>query len=140
MKKTPMERYEKRIDKTDTCWLWTGSKHRLGYGRINVGKGKIRSAHVVVYEIHIGLVPEGLELDHLCRVRNCVNPDHLEPVTHEENIARATPFWYKTHCPRGHEHNEKNTYINPKGRRICRTCTNRQGREYEQRKKLRAIA
>jgi hypothetical protein len=75
-----------------TCWLWSGamsSGKYGGYGLINVGGNKIRNAHRVVYELHKGAVPEGLDLDHLCRSRWCVNPEHLEPVTRKENLNRG---------------------------------------------------
>ena len=71
----------------DDCWLWTASL-RDGYGQIRVGKS-VRSAHLVMYELVVGAVPEGLDLDHLCRVRSCVNPRHLEPVTRRENLMRG---------------------------------------------------
>jgi hypothetical protein len=74
----------------------------------------------------MGAVPEGLELDHLCRVRGCVNPKHLEPVTHRENLMRGESWSAvnarKTHCPEGHPYDETNTYIDGKGRRRCREC------------------
>lgn len=109
------------------CWLWIG-KDWSGYGVIWGGgsrkKGKFRAAHRVSYELHIGPIPDGLELDHLCRVTCCVNPAHLEPVTHLVNLKRGN--WGKfrrvagplpSHCKNGHELTPDNVYD-----RACRIC------------------
>lgn len=122
-----------RIDKQrNGCWIWTGAKWGHGYGQISEqcdGKRVLRVAHRVAYEILIGAVPAGLVLDHLCRVRSCVNPAHLQPVTPAENTRRgagaSTINAKKTHCPQGHPYSAENTlYYAPKGapRRYCRTC------------------
>lgn len=112
------------------CWIWLGSRDRAGYGRILVKeheKYANRHAHRIAYQEFVGSVPEGLELDHLCRVRACVNPDHLEPVTRRENLRRSplTPG-SRTHCPQGHPYTPENTYLwtdkNGSERRHCRTC------------------
>lgn len=121
-----MERLLKNINKTKTCWNWTGHLSTKGYGETSI-KGKKYRAHRVIYELIKGEIPAGLELDHLCRNTICVNPDHLEPVTHRENMRRAMPFRKElTHCKQGHEFNEKNTFLfkRPKGfiTRICRRC------------------
>lgn len=84
-------------------------------------KSKKLLAHRWSYEFHVGPIPEGLDLDHLCRNRGCVNPDHLEPVTREENIRRA--FATVTHCPSGHPYSDENTYVRPGTvHRKCRAC------------------
>ena len=74
------------------CWRWTGAKDRYGYARVTIyipGKGSRKiMAHIAVYELVVGPVPEGMELDHLCTVEHCINPDHLQPVTHKENCIR----------------------------------------------------
>jgi hypothetical protein len=106
----------------ESCWTWTGAI------RTNDGYGKFqdRLAHIKNYEKARGKVPAGLELDHLCRVRSCINPAHLEAVSHAENVRRGiwgTHQKAKTHCPRGHEYNAANTY-KYKGRRCCRACNN----------------
>jgi hypothetical protein len=103
------------------CWLWLGSGNQYGYGRMLINRQSFL-AHRVSYEIHKGPIPDGLELDHLCRVRCCVNPDHLEPVTHEENVRRGGRM-LNTACPSGHPFSPENTWINPKtGWRQCRKC------------------
>ena len=106
------------------CWLWTASCFRDGYAQFKF-QGRNRLAHVLAYELHRGPVPEGLELDHTCRVRHCVNPWHLEPVTHQENVLRgnglAAQNARKTECPAGHLYDEANTLVCGR-RRFCRAC------------------
>lgn len=106
------------------CWEFTGALTK-GYGRINAN-GRQRLAHCVSYELQVGDVPDGLQLDHTCRNRRCVNPSHLRPVTQRENIlcgeSPAAKNARKTHCKRGHLFDEKNTHITAKGHRKCRTC------------------
>ena len=82
------ERFMRHVRKTASCWLWTGTKQKNGYGSFGF-KGRTVRAHRWSYEFHVGQIPDGLHIDHLCRVRNCVNPEHLEPVTHAENMRRA---------------------------------------------------
>ena len=106
------------------CWLWLGTCCREGYGRIEVdryGDRKRVLAHRVMYEFHRGPIPPGLQIDHLCRVTCCVNPDHLEPVTPAENRIRALPARGRE-CRRGHAFTPENTYFRRDGRRRCRIC------------------
>lgn len=103
----------------DGCWLWNGAVQSRGYGSVGDG-GRTHLAHRWVYERLVGPIPDGLTIDHLCRVKRCVNPDHLEPVTAAVNLRR----WADgiTHCPRGHAYDDVNTYVNPRGERQCRAC------------------
>ena len=123
------ERFWPKVQKTETCWLWTGALKSGGYGQFFAEKYAL--AHRVAYELVVGPIPEGLTLDHLCRVHNCVNPAHLEPVTNGENLRRGmgpTGIHARaTHCPKGHEYTVENTYRNKKGWRTCRACRVREG-------------
>lgn len=121
---TPEQRFWSNANQSDGCWLWLGSINEHGYGVIWLGTRRTR-AHRFGYELIIGPVSEGLDLDHLCRVRSCVNPAHLEPVTRQVNLLRgetiAAAAAQRTHCPAGHEYTPENTRIN-RGSRICREC------------------
>lgn len=123
------EKVERPADPSDTCLLWTACCSKYGYGSFKAG-GKMVSAHRWSYEYHVGKIPDGLVIDHLCRVRNCVNPDHLEVVTNRENVLRGLGVSAvnarKVKCNQGHSFNDKNTYVNPNtGERKCRTCERR---------------
>lgn len=137
MRKTISERLWEKIspEPNSGCWLWIGTTHRKGYGQIRIGtrkKNKIYMAHRVSYEIHKRTIPDGLQLDHLCRVRCCINPDHLEPVTNRENCRRGLTGKYqraKTHCAKGHPYSPENTYW-WRGFRHCRECKRADRRRY----------
>lgn len=112
------------IDPNTGCWIWRGFRKPDGYARVG-RNGKLVYVHVASYEEFVGPVPEGLELDHLCRNPSCLNPDHLEPVTHAENIRRGQAgenMRQKTHCPKGHPYSGDNLYIGGDGKRRCRAC------------------
>lgn len=114
------------------CWLWTAAPGPDGYGRFRYGRRKV-SAHRLVYEIMIGPIPPGLQLDHLCRTRLCVNPWHLDPVTPKVNTARGqliTRQLMKTQCPAGHAYTGPNLYITPSGARACKICRATQDRAH----------
>lgn len=118
------ERVQKPVPLRD-CWTWNGRLTRHGYGTYSPAyrAGYSLLVHKAAYQILVGPVPEGLELDHLCRNRACYNPAHLEPVTHAENMIRASAS--VTHCKAGHEYTPENTYWKTaasNGRRACRTC------------------
>lgn len=129
--RTSDERFWARINKTDSCWLWLGPIDHDGYG-IHNADGHIR-AHRYAYEALIGAIPDGLVIDHLCRVRSCVNPEHMETVTQKVNNERGdSPSALnsrKTHCSRGHEFTPGNTRVGSDGRRACRACDRETHRE-----------
>jgi hypothetical protein len=118
------------------CWLWTASKTSWGYGQLSGSPetSKTLLAHRLSYEIHKGPIPAGLELDHLCRVRHCVNPDHLEAVTRKVNQLRgntlAAAAAARTACIHGHPFDEANTYTTKQGKRMCRACRRERMRRY----------
>lgn len=125
------DRFWPKVEKTEGCWFWKAAKHPRGYGQIHDNdRGRMVSAHIVAYELTVGPVPEGMELDHLCRNTSCVRPDHLEPVTHAENVWRGESGSFggpvknaaKRRCPQGHPYSKENTYVGPKGTRFCRAC------------------
>lgn len=133
-KTIPMaERIRRMVQLDDNeCWVWQGRPKNSGYGQMTVrDDGAMRTilAHRASYETFVAAIPDGNQLDHLCRVRLCVNPAHLEPVTPRQNVHRspiapAAVNARKTHCPKGHEYTPENTSFNGprKTWRLCRTC------------------
>lgn len=104
------------------CWEWGGALSKRGYGNFMVRAGKTDGAHRVAYELLVGPIPEGLHLDHLCRNRACVRPEHLEPVTCGENLRRGSRAT-ATHCPQGHPYSGSNLYVRPdRPGRDCKEC------------------
>lgn len=119
-----IDRFNARIHKTDSCWLWTGAINHRGYGRY----GK-ELAHRVSVRLSGVSIPKGKVVDHLCRVRNCVNPAHLRVVTVEENIfadkSESIPALnkLKTNCINGHPYVDGNIYfVGTRKHRVCREC------------------
>ena len=105
----------------DGCWDWTAYRNRDGYGQF-AGEGN-SLAHRVSYAGLVAPIPNGLQIDHLCRNRSCVNPSHLEVVTLQENTRRGLKEELKTHCPQGHPYEGDNLYLHSKtGWRQCHTC------------------
>ncbi|HET7665044.1 MAG TPA: HNH endonuclease signature motif containing protein [Mycobacterium sp.] len=121
---TPLGRFMARIDRSRDCWLWTGRVNQNGYGVFDAKRIGIQQvyAHRFSYELHVGPIPAGLSVDHLCRTPLCVRPSHLEVVTLGENARRGNLA--KTHCPQGHPLAPPHVYIRPNGKRMCRTCSN----------------
>jgi hypothetical protein len=134
-----------KVDPKTGCWEWQRSKSEYGYGR-KPHRGRNVMAHRFFYELLVGPVPQGLELDHLCRNPACCNPRHLEPVTHRENILRGNTEparnAVKTHCPQGHAYTPENVYIRPgTHQRGCRTCARVQAvKTNKRRRAMRAAA
>lgn len=127
----------KTVPDEDTgCWLWTGHVKKNGYGSMAIkdrGAWKTKVAHRLWFEVAVGPIPAGLDLDHLCRNRRCVNPDHLEPVTRSENLKRSPSMARqnnKAHCPLGHAYSGTNS----RGQRICHPCQAETQRRYRNRK------
>lgn len=139
-------RFWAKVDKSGgplACWPWLGSLAGYGYGRI-WHRGRHVPAHRFAYELLVGPIPEGMEIDHVkergCTRRNCVNPAHLEPVTRRVNTLRGDSFAgqnsRKTHCIHGHEFTPENTGITKK-QRFCRICKRRADREHEVRRRAK---
>ena len=121
-------RLMEHVEVTDTCWNWIGHKINGGYGRISVNH-KNKLAHRTSYELLIGKIPDGLVINHICRNRGCINPEHLEPVTQKENVRQGLTGFKtglknraKTQCPKGHKYTPDN--LVKTNRRSCRTCHN----------------
>lgn len=147
---TPAQRFWPKVDKAGPmlspylgpCWIWTAGCSTGGYGQFRAENNHKTLAHRWAYEHICGPVPAGLQLDHLCRIRRCVNPAHLEPVTQRENLLRGATLparnARKTHCIHGHPFDEINTLVASSGARRCRTCIDRWSREQTERERSAA--
>lgn len=134
--KKVLSRIEAKVERiAETgCWIWTGFLSPKGYALIRI-RTRLFLAHRVTYTLHVKPIPETLDMDHLCRVRCCVNPHHVEPVTPSQNTRRS-PIHLSaitkqfTHCPQGHEYSQENTFMSPSGTRRCRACCREYSRQY----------
>ncbi|MEE8207870.1 MAG: HNH endonuclease signature motif containing protein [Nitrosomonadaceae bacterium] len=137
--KTQSERFKEKCEKVTEsgCIIWICSTDKNGYGTTQYN-GKVTYAHRAAYIEKNGEIPNGLEIDHLCRVRSCVNPDHLEAVTHKENCNRSISHnTLKTHCPEGHPYSGDNLYFYKKGnKRDCKACARERDKKYSLNKRL----
>ena len=129
---TYLERFNQKVEKTDSCWLWTGAKASNGYGCMSYN-GKSTSAHRLSYLLHKGDIPEGLIICHTCDIPHCVNPDHLWVGTYTQNShdmlkknRQGENMRVKTHCRKGHLFTPENTYVRTtaggKSHKNCRHC------------------
>ena len=121
-------------DPESGCWTWTRSTNGVGYGMFFL-RGQRHYAHRFTYAQVAGPIPPGFVIDHLCRNTLCCNPEHLEAVTHLENVRRSPLIGAKTHCKAGHAFDDENTYITPAGARACRAC--RRARQVARRRTIR---
>lgn len=120
-------RFWSKVDRSGECWVWLAGQATGGYGKFN-DAGRTWRAHRWAYEAEVGPIPEGMHIDHLCRNRLCVRPDHLEPVEPLENVQRGD-HGAETHCPKGHAYDAVNTYRTAQGWRACRECMRTSCRE-----------
>lgn len=131
-----------KIDRGSGCWLWQAARSHNGYGRFHekkrTGAFRIQPAHRVAFESLVAPVPAALQCDHRCRVRNCVNPAHLEPVTNAVNCRRAALA--RTHCKRGHAFDAANTRTDKRGVRRCHACLLATKRRYNKRRSTERLA
>lgn len=141
------ERIKRKIAQVNGCWLFQGRVNQNGYSSIGINRGRgkpyhTRLVHRVAYETFVGPIPAGMTIDHLCRNKLCVNPEHLEAVTQRENSFRAPNYiGNRTHCPSGHEYSPDNTHVNQKtNRRTCRACHRKHQLEYTARKNERRLS
>lgn len=125
------------------CWFWLGNHSPNGYAMFASTKGRLAGAHRFSYLIHKGEIPAGLEIDHMCNMKGCVNPDHLRAVTSRVNQLRTNSVVAqnarKTHCKHGHEFSVENTVVHSGGGRECWTCRKAFKRKYYLQRRAKAM-
>lgn len=127
------ERFWTKVDRSGECWMWTAAQDSQGYGRFWC-VDRMVFAHRFAYELLVAPIPTGLVLDHLCRVKSCVNPAHLEPVTIAENVRRGFALIpRRMTCKQGHEVDGDNIKLRSNGQPRCRICANASSRDYRHR-------
>jgi len=138
-------RFWSKVAIAGECWTWTGAKMPNGYGRFYVSPGIVALAHRWAYESMVAQVPVGLVIDHVCRNRACVNPDHMDVVPQAINVRRGFAGYVtgalnaaKTHCPEGHPYTAENTLTDKRGCRSCRECSRFRCREAQRRRRAEA--
>lgn len=133
-----IDRFMTKVQVTESCWLWLASKNMAGYGQFWSGEKLVR-AHRFAFEHQFGSIPPGLEIDHICGNRACVNPDHMRCVSHRENMRASNSIFgrnaVKTHCKRGHAFEGSNLYISKTGSRQCRACLAMHARNSKRRRR-----
>ncbi len=131
--------WSKVVPSSTGCWIWIGCRQPSGYGKFCLAKGRTVLVHRWAYEMLIGPIEHGKQIDHLCRVRQCVNPTHMEPVTPHINTLRGAKT-SQTHCPQGHPYDDANTYRKAFDRHLthrqCRTCAKLYQRRLRERRKV----
>lgn len=142
---TAWERFFNLVNTQNSCWLWSGGLHEGGYGVFNSGT-RLMGSHRWIYQQVFGKIPNGYEIDHLCKTPGCVRPSHLEAVTPSENCKRSSSWHHFVRsaskireCPKGHPYNDVNTYLDKQNCRHCKTCDRERSKQY-QAKKRQAIA
>jgi hypothetical protein len=131
-----VDRFWEKVNKTDTCWIWTACKTAAGYGYFAIGHSGPQYAHRLAYQLANPISLKGLQLHHICKNRACVNPSHLEVtdnLSHPDGAAGVNR--QKTHCKHGHELSGNNLYVKSNGSRECIACINRRAAEYQTRKR-----
>lgn len=135
MREKIMVSTDQKLTNGSVCWEWTGALNSKGYGSMTNGRRGSQLTHRYAYELLVGSIPRGLQIDHLCRNKSCLNTDHLEPVTNAENARRAAAV--QTHCAQGHPLSGDNLRMKPRrggrAQRSCITCQRRWTAESERR-------